>query len=107
TRRRGQNEAADADKSSERHGSCAGGGLRRPLPDAAGFERVFVHQLMMARRSTNPMSNETRHRRRVSTRREFFEQAGSGLAAIAMASLLHEDGWAAGVSTDPLAPKTP
>src|SRR5207249_188958 len=42
-----------------------------------------------------------------STRREFFEQAGSGLATIALASLLNEDGWAAGPPTDPLAPKPP
>src|SRR5215471_5614637 len=46
------------------------------------------------------------HHWRVSTRREFFEQAGSGLAAIALASLLQEEGFAAGPS-DPLAPKAP
>src|SRR5215510_14114020 len=46
-----------------------------------------------------------KHHRRVSSRREFFNQAGSGLAAIALASLLEEDGFAAKV--DPLDPKPP
>jgi hypothetical protein len=47
-----------------------------------------------------------KHHRRVVTRREFFEQAGSGLAAIALASLLEEDGYAQ-VSRDPLEAKRP
>src|SRR5437773_9216696 len=47
-----------------------------------------------------------KHRLRVTTRREFFEQAGSGLAAIALASLLDEEARAAG-TVDPLDPKPP
>ena len=45
------------------------------------------------------------HHRNVSTRREFFTRAGSGLAGIALASMLTEDGYAAAM--DPLAPKQP
>ena len=45
------------------------------------------------------------HHWRVSSRREFFTRAGSGLAGIALASMLAEDGYAAAV--DPLAPKPP
>ena len=41
----------------------------------------------------------------VSSRREFFTRAGSGLAGIALANMLAEDGYAAAV--DPLAPKPP
>jgi hypothetical protein len=41
----------------------------------------------------------------VSSRREFFTRAGSGLAGIALTAMLAEDGYAAGV--DPLAPKQP
>src|SRR5690349_6653653 len=41
----------------------------------------------------------------VSSRRDFFTRAGSGLAGIALADLLAEDGYAAAV--DPLAPKPP
>jgi hypothetical protein len=46
-----------------------------------------------------------RHQWNVTSRREFFTQAGSGLAGIALAAMLAEDGYAAGV--DPLAPKPP
>ena len=46
------------------------------------------------------------HHWRVSTRREFFTQAGSGLASIALASLLDEDLRAA-AKVDPLDPKPP
>ena len=35
--------------------------------------------------------NNKRHHWTVSTRRQFFEQAGSGLAAIALTSLLQEE----------------
>ena len=51
------------------------------------------------------MSTKLTHHWRVSSRREFFAHAGSGLAAIALASLLDEDGFAAAV--DPLDPKPP
>jgi len=51
------------------------------------------------------MLNKLRHHWNVSTRREFFEQAGTGLAAIALASLIGEEAFAAG--TDPLDPKPP
>src|SRR5215472_6879549 len=46
-----------------------------------------------------------RHHWNISTRREFFARAGSGLAGIALASMLAEDGYAAAV--DPLASKQP
>ena len=46
-----------------------------------------------------------KHQWRVTSRREFFTQAGSGLAGIALAAMLAEDGYAA--SVDPLAPKPP
>jgi hypothetical protein len=49
--------------------------------------------------------DKLRHHWQVSTRREFFSQAGSGLAAIALASLMQDDALAAAV--DPLAPKPP
>jgi hypothetical protein len=45
------------------------------------------------------------HYRRPATRREFFTQAGSGLAGIALAQMLHESGLAA--SVDPLEAKKP
>ena len=44
------------------------------------------------------------HHWNVKTRREFFAQAGSGLAAIALANLLAEE---AKADNDPLAPKAP
>ena len=50
---------------------------------------------------------EPKHHWKVSTRRQFFEQAGSGLAAIALANLLEEDAWAQAKKVDPLDPKTP
>ena len=45
------------------------------------------------------------HNWQVSSRRDFFTRAGSGLAGIALASLLQKEGLAAG--TDPMAPKPP
>src|SRR5690349_5307507 len=58
---------------------------------------------------TNPnqpdMLKKLKHHWNVTSRREFFTQAGSGLAGIALASMLAEDAKAAAV--DPLAPKTP
>lgn len=48
-----------------------------------------------------------RHHRIVSSRREFFTQAGSGLAAIALASMIEEDARAQARAADPLDPKTP
>jgi hypothetical protein len=55
------------------------------------------------------MLNKLKHHWNISSRREFFAQAGSGLAAIALASMLAEDGYAAvgGQPADPLAPKPP
>src|ERR1700722_315515 len=49
------------------------------------------------------------HNWQVSSRREFFQRAGSGLAGIALANMLHQDGLAAtaGAPYDPLAPKKP
>ncbi len=47
-----------------------------------------------------------KHHWNVSNRREFFTQAGSGLAGIALAAMLAEDGYAA-TAVAPLAPKKP
>src|SRR5215471_3136588 len=49
--------------------------------------------------------NKLKHHWNVSSRREFFAQAGSGLGAIALAAMMDEDARAAAV--DPLAPKRP
>ncbi|HVW85490.1 MAG TPA: DUF1501 domain-containing protein [Bryobacteraceae bacterium] len=49
------------------------------------------------------MIDKLRHHWNVSSRREFFTRAGSGLAGIALTSMLAE----AAISTDPLAPKQP
>jgi hypothetical protein len=48
------------------------------------------------------------HNWQVSSRRQFFQRAGSGLAGIALANMLHQDGLlAAPTMADPLAPKKP
>src|SRR6266567_1027361 len=48
------------------------------------------------------------HYRRAGTRRDFFTRVGSGLAGVALAQMLQEDGLlAAGVPVDPMAPKKP
>jgi hypothetical protein len=52
------------------------------------------------------MKSNWTHYRRPSTRREFFTQAGSGLAGIALAQMLHENGLLA-ASVDPLEAKKP
>jgi hypothetical protein len=51
------------------------------------------------------MLDKLKHHFRVSSRREFFAQAGSGLAAMALANLLEENALAQ--SVDPLAAKKP
>src|ERR1700722_7870750 len=48
------------------------------------------------------MLNKLSHHWNIASRREFFSLAGSGLAGIALASLLKAD-----APIDPLAPKTP
>src|SRR6478672_4086170 len=53
------------------------------------------------------MLHKLSHHWPVTSRREFFTRAGSGLAGIALASLLHQDGKAATIPLDPLAPKQP
>jgi len=55
------------------------------------------------------MLKQLRHHWRVETRREFFTRAGSGLAGIALANMLAEDGFAAASrgAVDPLAPRRP
>src|SRR6185369_10715786 len=53
------------------------------------------------------MNLNSPHYQQASTRREFFTQAGSGLAGIALAHMLFEDGLLAASATDPLAPKRP
>ena len=54
------------------------------------------------------MIDRLKHHWNVSSRREFFTRAGSGLAGLALASMLTEQGKAAGVAgRDPLAPRTP
>ncbi|MGI8991384.1 MAG: DUF1501 domain-containing protein [Bryobacteraceae bacterium] len=48
------------------------------------------------------------HNWQVSSRREFFTRAGSGLAGMALASMLKQDGlYASNAPIDPLAPKKP
>ena len=51
------------------------------------------------------MLDKLKHHWNVSSRRDFFTKAGSGLAGIALAAMLAENGYAEAV--DPLAPKTP
>src|ERR1700691_4019114 len=51
--------------------------------------------------------NKLKHHWQVSNRREFFTQAGSGLAGIALAAILAEAEYSATTATDPLAPKPP
>ena len=51
------------------------------------------------------MLNQLKRHWKVSSRRDFFTQAGGGLAGIALAAMMAEDGHAA--SVDPLAPKPP
>src|SRR5580700_1463710 len=54
------------------------------------------------------MIDKLRHHWNVSSRREFFTRAGSGLAGIALANLMAEDGFASiAPAADPLAPKKP
>src|SRR5690349_10815880 len=53
------------------------------------------------------MLDKLKHHWNVSSRREFFCRAGSGLSAIALANMLAEEGYAARVSAEPLAPKQP
>ena len=48
------------------------------------------------------------HYRRAASRRDFFTRAGSGLAGIALAQMLHDDSLlAAATPADPMAPKKP
>jgi hypothetical protein len=52
------------------------------------------------------MNNKLRHHWNVRTRREFFTQAGSGLAGLALSSMLAGDGYGAPLkSADPMEPK--
>src|SRR5947209_6732770 len=54
------------------------------------------------------MIDKLRHHWNVSSRREFFTRAGSGLAGIALANMLAEDGYAArSAPADPLGAKKP
>src|SRR5215470_14730957 len=53
------------------------------------------------------MLNKLAHHWPVTSRREFFTRAGSGLAGIALASLLQQDGKASSLPPDPLAPRQP
>jgi hypothetical protein len=53
------------------------------------------------------MNSKLSHHWQVSSRREFFQRAGSGLAGIALASMLDADGALAASMADPLAPKKP
>ena len=66
----------------------------RSVANADGFERVSVHQLR-ENAMADRMLNKLKHHWNVSSRREFFTQAGSGLAGIALAAMLAEDGYAA------------
>src|SRR6476619_5077826 len=98
-----QNQATVAQQHARGHGSCTSGSAGGFVADAAGFEPVPVHQL--GDTMADPMLNKLKHHWNVSSRREFFTQAGSGLAGIALAAMLAEDSYAAAV--DPLAPKKP
>src|SRR5215471_12978271 len=53
------------------------------------------------------MNLKLAHHWQVSSRREFFTRAGSGLAGIALASMLQQEGRTASLPADPLAPKQP
>src|SRR5262245_28741052 len=53
------------------------------------------------------MSEKPKHYSTVSTRRQFFEHAGSGLAAIALTSMLQEDSFGQTRKADPLEPRAP
>jgi hypothetical protein len=53
------------------------------------------------------MFDKLSHNWPVRTRREFFTRAGSGLAGIALANMLRQDGLLAATPADPLAPKKP
>src|SRR6202040_2327554 len=53
------------------------------------------------------IANNLNHYQRLSSRRDFFTRAGSGLAGIALAHMLQTDGQAATSGSDPLAPKPP
>ena len=50
---------------------------------------------------------ENPHYCRACSRRDFFTRAGSGLAGIALAQMLHENGLAATAPADPMAPRKP
>ena len=47
------------------------------------------------------------HYRRAASRRDFFTRVGSGLAGVALAQMLQEDGLAATSAVDPMNPKKP
>ena len=55
------------------------------------------------------MNSKFGHHRQATSRREFFTRAGSGLAGIALADMLHQDGLlaATAATADPMAPKQP
>src|SRR5689334_4572156 len=53
------------------------------------------------------MEDKLRHHWQVASRREFFTRAGSGLAGIALASLLRGDSALAAALPDALAPRKP
>src|SRR5437879_3462988 len=54
------------------------------------------------------MNKNLAHHWEISSRRQFFQRAGSGLAGIALANMLHQDNLlAAPTLVDPLAPKKP
>src|SRR5881394_3939715 len=54
------------------------------------------------------MNKNLAHHWQVSSRRQFFQRAGSGLASIALAGMLNQDGlYASPTLADPLAPKKP
>src|SRR6266849_9603787 len=53
------------------------------------------------------MNKNLAHHWEVASRRQFFQRAGSGLAGIALANMLQQDGLMAAKLADPLAPKEP
>src|SRR4051812_14787002 len=81
--------------------------IRHAPPPLSTSARHYWHQTNFCTSiREGAMQRESNHYWKASTRRQFFGQAGSGLAAIALASMLAEEARAAG-STDPLDPKPP
>ena len=86
-----QSQAAAANEHAGWYGSgagrCVGGLCRRCCSIPTSF-CTSIKEDAMADPMLDPMLNKLKHHWNVSTRREFFTQAGSGLAGIALAAML-------------------